>query len=531
MTRRLGDRAPLGNAAPRPGREGVLHGDSATRRPSAPWERESATRARRRPLGRLDLSALSALSILSVLSASAQEPAVTTPPVLQPPLDLKLPPVRLGRLPNGLTLRVVEMHEVPLVQVTLRIKGGARLDGDLPGLATFTADLLDEGAGTRDAFGIASEQAFLGADLNTAADWDYTYLSLSTPKRTLGPALDLLADVALRPNFKSADVARERDLRLAQIVQQRDQPNGMASLAFSAILFPLRHPYHRPINGDSTATARLDSATVRGFYARSFRPDQADIVITGDVTLAEARAEITRRFGRWIQNRMAPPRAPTPPAAEPPSRRAVYLVDKPGAAQSVIIIGAPGVQRTNPDYPAIEVMNTILGGSFSSRLNQNLRETKGYTYGAGSQFIYRPVPGPFVARAAVRTDVTDSALVEFFKELNAIRDAPVSETELVRARNYLALGLPGDFETTGQMAARIGELLTFGLPLNFYDSYVRRILAVTAADVQRVARAYFDPNRVDVVVVGDVSKVRDPIAALDLGPLTLRDLEGKELTP
>jgi predicted Zn-dependent peptidase len=473
----------------------------------------------------------STLPALSTSSASGQAFDRNKPPELPPPADLKLPPVQLTKLPNGLTIRVVEMHEVPLVQVTLRVKGGARLDGDLPGLTTFTAGLLDEGAGSRDAFGIAAEAAYLGANLNSAADWDHSYVSLSTPRRTLGAALDLMADVALRPNFKSADIARERDLRLAQIVQQRDQPNGMATLAFGAIVFPTGHPYHRPLNGDSAATARLDSATVRGFYARTFRPDQSELVITGDITLPEARTEITRRFGGWIQNRMMPPRAPTPPAVRPPSRRAVFLVGKPGAAQSVIMIGAPGVARTSPDFPAIEVMNTILGGSFSSRLNQNLRETRGYSYGAGSQFVYRPVPGPFVARSAVRTDVTDSSLVEFFKELNGIRDSAVSPAELTRARSYIALGLPGDFETTGQMGNQIGELLTFGLPPTYFDTYVRRVMAVTAADVQRVARTYFDPAKVDVVVVGDIARIRPGIEALDLGPVTVRDLEGREVTP
>jgi zinc protease len=209
----------------------------------------------------------------------------------------------------------------------------------------------------------------------------------------------------------------------------------------------------------------------------------------------------------------------------------VYLVDKPGAAQSVIVIGGPGVPRTGPDYAAIEVMNTILGGSFSSRLNQNLRESKGYSYSAGSGFAWRPLPGPFLARAAVRTDVTDSSLVEFFKELNAIRDEPVSEAELTRAKNYIVFALPGEFETAGQIADQVANLLTFGLPMRWYDGYVRQVLAVTAADVQRVARSSFDPERIHVVVVGDAAKVRPGIEALQLGPVTLRSLEGKEVGP
>ena len=466
----------------------------------------------------------SALLLATGLHAQAfdrtQAPAVT------PPAGLTLPAIQQAKLPNGAALRVVPMHEVPLVQVTLRVKGGGRLDGDLPGLATFTAGMLDEAAGARDGLGIAAEAAFLGAELSVSADWEYLYLSLNTPRRTLGPALDLLADVALRPAFRDSDIRRERDLRLAAILAARDQPNGMAGLAFGAIVYPAAHPYHRPINGDSAGTVRLDSATVRGFYQRVVRPDQAEFIITGDISLAEARTEIGRRFGAWRASRMAPLRAPVPPAATPPSRRVIYLVDKPGAAQSVIMIGRPGLDRSTPDYAAIEVMNTILGGSFSSRLNQNLRETKGYTYGAGSRFAWRPLPGPFTARSAVRSDVTDSSLVEFFKELNAIRDTPVSDAELARARNYIAFGLPGEFETAGQMGDQVADLLTYGLPITWFDGYVKQVLAVTAADVQRVARASFDPERLHVVVVGDAARIRAGIEALNLGPVVAVGLDG-----
>ena len=466
--------------------------------------------------------AFACIAALALAAPLAAQTSLTQPPPLGAPAELRLPAVQLAKLPNGITLRLVEMHEVPLVQITLRINGGARLDGEIAGLATFTANMLDEGAGTRDAFGIAAQAAYLGADLSTAADWDHLYVSLNTPKRTLAEGLDLLADLALRPVFKAADVARERDLRLAQIIQQRDQPNATASLAFNAITFPAGHPYHRPANGDSSSTMRLDSVTVRGFYQHLLKPDQAEFIITGDITLPEARRAIAARFGRWIPDRVARLRPPVAPAVAPPAHRTVYLVDKPDAAQSVIVIGAPGVLRSNPDYAAIEVMNTILGGSFSSRLNQNLRETQGYTYGASSGFAWRPLPGPFQARSAVRTDVTDSSLVEFFKELNAIRDAPVSEIELDRARNYIALALPGQFETTGQMADQIGELLDFALPTSWFTTYLRQVGAVTAADVQRVARRYIDPARVHVVVVGDVTKIRAGIEALHLGPIELR---------
>ncbi len=470
------------------------------------------------------MCALASLGLAAPVAAQGFDRS--RPPELPMPADLVIPAVQATQLSNGLSLRLVEMREVPLVQVTLKVRSGGRSDGDIAGLATFVANMLDEGAGGRDGLGIAAEAALLGAELSTGADWDYIYVSLNTPKRTLARSLDLLADVALRPSFKGPDVARERDLRIAQILQQRDQPNGMAALAFGAIMFPAAHPYHRPIGGDSASTVRLDSTVVRQYYQRTFRPDQAELIVTGDIALSEARRQLGERFGGWHKARTAAVRPSMPAPITVAPARSVYLVNKPKAAQSVIMIGLPGVERSNPDYAAIEVMNTILGGSFSSRLNSNLRETRGYTYGAGSGFQYRPVPGAFLARAAVRTDVTDSSLVEFFKELDAIREQPVTDAELGRARNYIVLGLPGDFETTSQMASQISELLTFGLPTTWFNGYARRVMAVTAADVQRVARKYLPAEKAAVIVVGDVATIRPGIEALNLGPISVRNLEG-----
>ena len=461
-------------------------------------------------------------SVLGLLCASGLTAQVTSPPQLPPPPSLKLPTVQESRLQNGLRLVVVPMHEVPIVQVVLSIAGGAREDGSLPGLATFTANMLDEGAGTRDANGIAAEAAYLGASLNTSADWNGINVALRVPKRTMGPALDLVADVALRPTFLGAEVKRQRELRLANLIQQRDQPAAVATLAYNAIVFPEGHPYHRPLGGDSASTVALDSATVRGFYTRTVSPDRATLIVTGDVTLAEARAELERRFGAW-KALGAPQEGGSGASAQPPARpTAVYLVDKPGAAQSVVRIGHQGVERTNPDYYAIQVMNTLLGGSFSSRLNTNLRETKGYTYGARSGFDYQPLPGAFTASADVRTDVTDSSLVEFFREMRRIRDTLVTPAELERTKQYLALRVPGSFETTGQMANQIGTLLTFGLPFTWFDDYVRRIMAVSAEEVRRVARSYVHPDSIAVVIVGDVQKIEPGVQKLGLGPLSVR---------
>ncbi|MDQ2669841.1 MAG: insulinase family protein, partial [Gemmatimonadota bacterium] len=319
-----------------------------------------------------------ATALTAPTAAAAQ---VTQAPSLPPPPALDVPTVQTGRLANGIELYVVPMREVPLVQFMLLIPGGGRADGARTGLASFTANMLDEGADTLDAFGIAAQAAYLGATLGTAADWDYTIVSMKAPKRTVEAALDLMSDVVLRPTFASGEVQRQRDLRLAAILQQRDQPDAVAGLAYGAILFPETHPYHHSLTGDSASTAALDSAVVRDFYRRHYGPAGAKLVVTGDVSAQEAQQLAQRYFGEWSGSGAgAAPAAPSDGAVD--RATSVFLVDKPGAAQSVIRIGHAGVARSNPDFAALEVMNTILGGSFSSRLNFNLRETKGYTYGA-----------------------------------------------------------------------------------------------------------------------------------------------------
>src|SRR3989454_12574069 len=319
----------------------------------------------------------------------------TKPPALTPPPALKLPAVQTAALANGLEVAVVEMHKVPVVDVQLVLDAGAARDpADLPGLATFTATMLQQGAGRRGALDIADEAAFLGAQLNTAASYDAATVSLPVPKRRLEPALDLLSDVVLRPTFADSEVARQRELRRAQIVQLADNPVAIAGIAFPAIVYGRSHPYGRPLNGTEASTASLNRDRVAAFYGAAYRPNVARILVTGDVTRAEARRLLTARFGGWERG---PPAAPPEAAAPPPAARPVYLVDKPGAAQSGVRIGHVGVARATPDYFALQVLNTILGGAFTSRLNQNLRETHGYTYGAFSQFTAGPLGRPFLA--------------------------------------------------------------------------------------------------------------------------------------
>lgn len=451
----------------------------------------------------------------------------TQPPTLPPPPALKLPAIQTARLDNGLELNVVEMHKVPVVDVQLMIDAGAARDPtDAPGLATFTAAMLQQGAGARGALEVADEAAFLGAELKTTASFDGAVASVHVPKRRLAAALDLLADVVLRPAFSDSEVKRQRELRGAQLVQQRDEPVAVANVAFPAIVFGAAHPYGHPLNGTDAATAAIARQQVVQFYRTYYRPAGARVLVVGDIGLAEARKLVTTRFGAW--DKADVPAFPTA-LAPAPAARTVYLIDKPGAAQSVIRIGHVGPPRTTPDWYALEVLNTILGGAFTSRLNQNLRETHGYTYGAFSQFSARRLSGAFVALASVVTAKTDSSLIEFLKELRRIRDEPVPAADLAKAKAYITLGLPGEFETTGGAAGQFRDLLAYGLPLDYYDHYIERIDAVTAEDVQGAARRYIDPDHFDIVVVGDRNQIEAGIKALNEGPIVYRDVWGQEI--
>ena len=452
----------------------------------------------------------------------------TRPPALGAAPALTVPVVKSARLQNGAAIKVVEQRELPLIHVTLQLAGGGRLDRDLPGLASFVATMVREGAGARDANSLQAELAFLGASLSTGTDWDNTSITLRVSKRNLSAALDLMADVVLRPTFRAADIRQQRDLRLASLLQQMDQPRALAQLAFNQALFPAGHPYNRSLGGDSASTTKLDSATVRAFHSGAYRPMRATFTVVGDITDAEARTQLQRRFGNWTMS--GAERTPAPVlvnAVRTPARR-VLLVDKPGAAQSVIIMGVPGIERTTPDYASVMVMNTILGGSFSSRLMTNLRETKGYTYGVSSSFQWRPLPGAWIASSDVRTNVTDSSLVEFFKELNALRNAEVGADELARAKAYLGLAVPGDLESTAQIAGQITSLAAFNLPLTYLQEFVAAIDKVTVAEVQRTARRLIPVDNATIVIVGDLSKIRAGIEALNLGPISV--LNVAELT-
>jgi predicted Zn-dependent peptidase len=326
-----------------------------------------------------------------------------------------------------------------------------------------------------------------------------------------------MSDVALRPTFPPEELERLRQERLVTLLQSRDDPGTIASLAFSRVLFGAAHRFGTMTIGTAESIKGFTAEDLRNRYREVFRPDTSTLIVVGDIRPDQVLEQLESAFGGWKGDRPASPPVTLEAPPQPP-RREVYLIDKSDAPQSEIRIGWIGVPRSTPDYFPILVMNTVLGGSFTSRLNSNLREEHGYTYGASSSFDMRVAPGPFVAGAAVQSDKTAEALSEFFNELNAILKT-VPEDELRRAKNYVALRFPSGFETTGDVSRRLEEMLVYGLPETYFSDYVGNIQAVTAADVLRIAQKYIVPGRFLVVVVGDRKAVEPRIRALNLGPL------------
>jgi zinc protease len=461
---------------------------------------------------------LAVVTLAAALSGAAQQaPDRSKAPVPGPAPSLTLPPIQKRALSNGLPVWIVEMHKVPLATFTLVVKAGAAADPTgRYGLANFTAAMLDEGAGTRSALELADAIDFLGASLSTGSSFDASTVRLETLVSKVDEALPLMADVVLRPAFSQTELERLRQERLTSLLQMRDNPAGLASAAFSRLVFGPRHRYGTPAMGNEASNGEMSAADLRSFYTAQYQPQNAHLIVVGDVAADAVLPKLEKAFGPW-RNGAAPPK-PSFEAAAQHGARQIYLIDKPGAPQSQIRIGWVGVPRSTPDYYPLSVVNTVLGGSFTSRLNQNLREEHGYTYGASAFFDMRLAAGPFTAGAGVQSDKTVESLQEFFKELAAIRQ-PIPADELARARNYLALGFPAEFETTGGMAGHLAQLVIYDLPESFFADYVPKIEAVTVADAQRVAAQYIQPDRFAVVVVGDVAKIGAGVRAAGLGPV------------
>ena len=462
---------------------------------------------------------IAALCVLSVSLAAQQAPVDRSkPPAPGPAPALKMPAVERRALSNGLPVIIVPLTKVPVVHVQfVTVAGGGNLPGKA-GLPSLTADMLDEGAGSRSALQIAEAVEDLGAQLTTASRWDAATVDLHVPVAHLATALPIMADVVLRPTFPDAELARLKQERLAALLQAADDPEDLVRFAFPRLVYGATHPYGTSMLGTAESIAAYTPQDLRAFHASAYHPKSgAAIVVTGSITADVIMPLLEKAFQTTLT--VAGNTAPSKDS-RPVTARRVYLIDKPGAAQSQIRIGALGVARSTPDYFAVRVLNTILGEAFTSRLNSNLREEHGYTYGASSRFDARRGIGPFFAAAGVQTDKTSESLKEFFNELKRIHD-PIPPEELEKAKTYLSLQMLRAFETTRSTADAMADAFIYDLPADYYTTYADRVRAVTAADLKRAADKYIIPGRLTVVIVGDRKVIEAGVKALNLGPITI----------
>jgi predicted Zn-dependent peptidase len=439
-------------------------------------------------------------------------------PALGADPSLRFPEIQRRRLSNGLHVCTVEHHAVPLVSFLALLPIGASADpAGRPGLAAITSDMLDEGCGDLDAMEVHDALGRIGGHLDSEIGSDATILTLSSLVRFADRASALLADMVVRPRLDARDFQRVRELRLSRLIQLRDLAPALADRAFARLLYR-DHPYgHLPLGTEeSLQLVTLDEVT--GFHQSMFAPSRMTIVAAGDATHDELAASVEGAFGGWsgvMDGDLPDPALWTLP--EPPEGR-VALVHRPDAAQSELRIGHIGVPRRTPDYHALLVLNIVLGGQFVSRINMNLREDKGYTYGARTSFDFRRGAGPFVLNASVQSEVTVEAVLEVLNEMQAIRgDRPVTAAELQTARAALTRGYPRSFETAEQISRGAAQLSLYDLPDDYFSTFVPKVLAVDEHAVTQAAMRHIDPSRLVTVIVGDRDKVAPGVSRLNMG--------------
>ncbi len=448
-------------------------------------------------------------------------PASGTPP------DAQFPALERTTLTNGLKVIVAERHSLPLVNFSLVVDAGYASDQTAsPGTAKLAMDMLDEGTASRNALQISDDLAAVGAKLETASDLDTSTVRLSALKPTLDRALEIYADVILNPAFPEADFKRLRDQRIAAIQREKTEPVSMALRVFPGILYSSGHAYGNPLTGSGTeqSVAVLTRADMAKFHDTWFKPNHATLIVAGDTTPAEIAPKLEKLFSSWRAGDVPAKNIATVPQQD---RTTIYLIDRPGAIQSFIVAGEVAPPKANPHEIAIEAMNNILGGVFTSRINMNLREDKHWSYGARSVLSAARGQRPFMAYASVQTDKTSESLAEMNKELRGILEAkPITADELANARKNETLKLPGTWETLDRLMGSITEIVRFGLPDDYFASYPGKVRALMLPEVQAAAREVVHPDRMAWIVVGDRAKVEAGIRALGWGDVVLRDPDG-----
>lgn len=465
---------------------------------------------------------ISAANLIAVAQQPLDRTKIPTPgatPVLRVPTWTKT------ELSNGATLIVSERHNLPLVSFSMTFLGGSNQfeTAAKRGVAAMTASMLTEGTKTRTGDQLSDALQLLGTNIGAGIGGEEGSIGFVSTAKNFDATLAILADMMLNSTFPADALERLRARTLVNLTQARDQPAVVGSQVFAKILYGDAHPYGQRTTETSVKAITRDD--VVAFQKAYFQPARAIITVVGDVTPAKVKASIEKGLAAWPKGGEKPAfDYPKLPELQPAK---IYLVDKPGSAQSVVNIGLPGPPRNTPDFFALQVMNTILGGQFQSRLNANIREEKGYSYGVNSGFSYGKGPGAFRAGGAIVGDKTDAALVEFMKEFKGILgEKPITDEEIKTAKESLIQRLPQGFASVSGISNAITSLVTQGLPDDYYQTYAKNISAVTREDLMRVAKRYIDLKNVAIVIVGDRSKIEGPLKATEIAPITYIDIDG-----
>jgi zinc protease len=445
------------------------------------------------------------------------------------PRDYSFPTVERSTLSNGTRVAVAHMPRLPLVTVMALVDAGASCDeAGREGAASLTAGALAEGTTRLDGATLTEKFESLGTGLSSSSDWDDATTHIAVTPDRLETAIGLLGEVITSPAFAQRDVERHKAERLAELMQQQAEPRGLADDKFSEFLFVEGSRYALPEGGSMTSVRALDASQLRALHTARYVPGATTLVFAGDVTNAKAVELAERAFGAW---RGAKPHVAAVDDRTANSGRRVHIVNKAGAPQSELRVGHGGVSRSHPDYFAIVVMNALLGGLFSSRINLNLRERNAFTYGARSEFDWRRGAGPFVVSTAVKTEVTDAAVREILLEIGKMREEKVSADELSLATAYLDGVFPIRYETTNAVAQAIAIAQVYGLGDDYYTRYRERIRAVTADDVLRAAQSFLHPEQLLILAVGDAAAIRGPLEILNAGAVSVHEAPAEDGSP
>jgi predicted Zn-dependent peptidase len=446
-------------------------------------------------------------------------------PTAGPPRDYRFPFFERITLDNGLGVIVAPVRKLPIVSAILVADAGAASEpAGGNGVAHLTARMLLEGTRKRNGDVLSEQFERSGAAVGASADWDAAMLSMTVLAPRLDEAMSLFAEVLLEPAFPERELARIKAERLADLLQLRTEPRGLADEMFTRFVYDSSSRYASPEHGDVASVKSIDRAAVERFYQARYRPAGATLILVGDIGVSEGVAHAQRLFGSWTGSAASASMVSDNPARSTP---AVHIVRKEDAPQSEIRVGHVGLPRSHPDYFPALILNGLLGGLFSSRINLNLREVHAYTYGAHSSFDWRRGAGPFVVSTAVKSDVTADAAREILLEISRIRADAVSEDEHTLATSYLDGVFPIRYETTDSIARALAALAVYELPNDYFDNYRANIRHVTAMNVLHAADKYLHPEQLQLVVVGDPTVIAAPLAALDAGPVSVYDAEGQ----